>query len=134
MGKILEEGKMEVFEYINACDYAVGLSRTIGGRVFPSESQLQLLSVLNLSLSFFLSIMLSFILRFLFCFISLSSSLLLPFCPYFFSCQFQGPGHWLLEQWNSLGVVGIITAFNFPVSVFGWNHSIAMVCGNCTVW
>ena len=45
-----------------------------------------------------------------------------------------GPGHWLLEQWNPLGIVGIISAFNFPASVFGWNHVISIVCGNCTVW
>ena len=45
-----------------------------------------------------------------------------------------GPGHFLLEQWNPLGVVGIITAFNFPIAVFGWNHAIAMVTGNCTLW
>ena len=45
-----------------------------------------------------------------------------------------GVGHWLLEQWNPLGVVGIISAFNFPASVFGWNHVISIVCGNCTMW
>ena len=39
-----------------------------------------------------------------------------------------------MEQWNPLGLVGIITAFNFPVAPFGWNHAIAMVCGNCTLW
>ena len=47
---------------------------------------------------------------------------------------FVGPGHFLLEQWNPLGVVGVITAFNFPVAVFGWNHALAMVTGNCTLW
>ena len=45
-----------------------------------------------------------------------------------------GPGHVLLETWNPLGLVGIITAFNFPVAVFGWNHAIGLVCGNCTLW
>ena len=45
-----------------------------------------------------------------------------------------GPGHALMEQWNPLGVVGIITAFNFPVAVFGWNHCLSLVCGNCTLW
>ena len=40
----------------------------------------------------------------------------------------------LLETWNPLGLVGIITAFNFPVAVFGWNHAIGLVCGNCTLW
>ncbi|XP_060581194.1 LOW QUALITY PROTEIN: alpha-aminoadipic semialdehyde dehydrogenase-like [Ruditapes philippinarum] len=39
-------------------------------------------------------------------------------------------GHALLEQWNPLGVVGVITAFNFPVAVYGWNNAIALVCGN----
>ena len=56
------------------------------------------------------------------------------FTPLLYSLLIQGPGHWLLEQWNPLGVVGIITAFNFPVAVFGWNHTNALVCGNCTVW
>ena len=40
----------------------------------------------------------------------------------------------LMEQWNPLGVVGVITAFNFPVAVYGWNSSIAMACGNCVLW
>ena len=38
-----------------------------------------------------------------------------------------GPGHALLEQWNPVGLVGVITAFNFPCAVFGWNSSISMV-------
>jgi aldehyde dehydrogenase family 7 protein A1 len=46
----------------------------------------------------------------------------------------ERPGHVLMEQWNPLGVVGIISAFNFPVAVFGWNNAIAMVCGNTMVW
>ncbi|XP_004930408.1 putative aldehyde dehydrogenase family 7 member A1 homolog [Bombyx mori] len=46
----------------------------------------------------------------------------------------ERPGHVLIEKWNPLGVVGIITAFNFPVAVFGWNSAIAMVCGDATVW
>ena len=40
----------------------------------------------------------------------------------------------MLEQWNPVGVVGIITAFNFPVAVFGWNYCLSLVCGNCTLW
>lgn len=52
----------------------------------------------------------------------------------FVSLSLAGPGHALLEQWNPLGVVGIITAFNFPVAVFGWNHCLSLVCGNCTLW
>lgn len=46
----------------------------------------------------------------------------------------ERPGHVLMEAWNPLGVVGIISAFNFPVAVFGWNNAIAMVCGNTMVW
>lgn len=42
----------------------------------------------------------------------------------------ERPGHVLIEKWNPLGAVGIITAFNFPVAVFGWNSAIAMVRGN----
>ncbi|KAK2559213.1 Alpha-aminoadipic semialdehyde dehydrogenase [Acropora cervicornis] len=45
-----------------------------------------------------------------------------------------GPGHALLEQWNPVGLVGVITAFNFPCAVFGWNSSISMVCGNVNLW
>ncbi|XP_077988767.1 alpha-aminoadipic semialdehyde dehydrogenase-like [Glandiceps talaboti] len=82
VGKILPEGEGEVQEFIDVCDYAVGLSRMFGGRVLPSER----------------------------------------------------PGHALMENWNPLGVVGIITAFNFPVAVYGWNASIAMVCGNTCLW
>uniref|UniRef100_A0A8C6YK67 aldehyde dehydrogenase (NAD(+)) n=1 Tax=Nothoprocta perdicaria TaxID=30464 RepID=A0A8C6YK67_NOTPE len=78
MGKILVEGVGEVQEYVDVCDYAVGLSRMIGGPILPSER----------------------------------------------------PGHALIEQWNPVGLVGIITAFNFPVAVYGWNSAIAMVCGN----
>ncbi len=40
----------------------------------------------------------------------------------------------MMEVWNPLGVVGVITAFNFPNAVFGWNAAIAMVCGNCVIW
>ncbi|MCS7162165.1 MAG: aldehyde dehydrogenase family protein [Bacteroidia bacterium] len=46
----------------------------------------------------------------------------------------ERPGHRLYEQWHPLGVVGIITAFNFPVAVWGWNVVIASICGNTTVW
>ncbi|XP_072051343.1 alpha-aminoadipic semialdehyde dehydrogenase-like [Amphiura filiformis] len=82
MGKIAVEGAGEVQEYIDVCDYAVGLSRMFGGQIFPSER----------------------------------------------------PGHALMEQYNPLGVVGVITAFNFPCAVFGWNAAIAMVCGNTVLW
>lgn len=82
MGKILAEGEGEVQEYVDICDYAVGLSRMFEGKIIPSER----------------------------------------------------PGHALLEMWNPLGVIGIISAFNFPVAVYGWNSAIAMACGNTMVW
>lgn len=64
------------------CDYACGLSRSISGKVIPSERK----------------------------------------------------DHLLIETWNPMGVVGVITAFNFPHAVFAWNCFIALVCGNCVVW
>ncbi|XP_066594221.1 alpha-aminoadipic semialdehyde dehydrogenase [Prorops nasuta] len=82
MGKILPEGIGEVQEYIDICDYAVGLSRMLPGSIFPSERK----------------------------------------------------NHALLEKWNPVGVVSVISAFNFPVAVYGWNSAIAMVCGNTVVW
>ncbi|KYQ93194.1 aldehyde dehydrogenase [Tieghemostelium lacteum] len=82
MGKIYAEAKGEVQEFIDVCDYATGLSRTINGQVIPSER----------------------------------------------------PGHVLLECWNPLGLVGIITAFNFPCAVLGWNAAISMICGNVQLW
>lgn len=82
MGKILPEGIGEVQEFIDICDYAVGLSRMLPGSLFPSERK----------------------------------------------------NHALLEKWNSLGVIGVISAFNFPIAVYGWNSAIAMVCGNTIVW
>lgn len=78
-GKIKPEGIGEVQEYVDICDFAVGLSRMVGGSVLPSER----------------------------------------------------PGHVLMENWNPLGVVGVITAFNFPVAVYGWNSAIAMVSHIC---
>lgn len=75
LGKILVEGIGEVQEYIDICDYAVGVSRMFNGSIFPSER----------------------------------------------------PNHVMLEQWNPLGLVGIISAFNFPVAVYGWNSAISMV-------
>eukprot|EP00842_Homolaphlyctis_polyrhiza_P003355 jgi/Hompol1/401/HPOL_005299-RA len=82
MGKILPEGVGEVQEYIDICDYALGLSRMLGGGVFPSER----------------------------------------------------PGHFMMEQWNPLGTVGVISAFNFPVAVYGWNSALSLVCGNPVIW
>ncbi|MEO8444619.1 MAG: aldehyde dehydrogenase family protein [Gammaproteobacteria bacterium] len=82
VGKIRAEGVGEVQEMIDIADYAVGLSRMLGGRTLPSER----------------------------------------------------PQHRLYEQWHPLGVVGVISAFNFPVAVWSWNAFIAAVCGNVTVW
>jgi aldehyde dehydrogenase family 7 protein A1 len=82
MGKILAEGVGEVQEYIDICDYAVGLSRSMAGSVIPSER----------------------------------------------------PGHFMMEQWHPLGTVGVISAFNFPVAVYGWNSSLSLVCGNTVLW
>ena len=69
MGKILSEGLGEVQEYIDICDMAVGMSRTISGSVIPSER----------------------------------------------------PDHWMMEVWNPIGIIGCISAFNFPLAVAGWN-------------
>ncbi|EGG19189.1 aldehyde dehydrogenase [Cavenderia fasciculata] len=82
MGKIFIEAKGEVQEFIDVCDFATGLSRSINGQVMPSER----------------------------------------------------PGHVLLENWNPLGLVGIITAFNFPCAVLGWNAAISLICGNVQLW
>ncbi len=46
----------------------------------------------------------------------------------------ERPKHRMYEQWHPLGVVGIITAFNFPVAVWAWNAMVATVCGNVTIW
>jgi aldehyde dehydrogenase (NAD+) len=46
----------------------------------------------------------------------------------------ERPRHRMYEQWHPLGVVGVITAFNFPVAVWSWNALIAAVCGDCVVW
>ena len=40
----------------------------------------------------------------------------------------------MMETWHPLGVVGVITAFNFPVAVFAWNAALAIVCGDAVVW
>ncbi|KDE04097.1 aldehyde dehydrogenase family 7 member A1 [Microbotryum lychnidis-dioicae p1A1 Lamole] len=82
MGKIYSEGKGEVQEIIDVADYAVGLSRSIGGSVVPSERE----------------------------------------------------KHFITEVSNPLGVVGCITAFNFPVAVAGWNLALSLITGNAMVW
>jgi len=46
----------------------------------------------------------------------------------------ERPGHRMYEQWHPLGVVGVISAFNFPVAVWSWNAALAAVCGDATLW
>eukprot|EP00003_Mantamonas_plastica_P030410 TRINITY_DN7541_c0_g1_i1.p1 TRINITY_DN7541_c0_g1~~TRINITY_DN7541_c0_g1_i1.p1 ORF type:complete len:438 (+),score=162.53 TRINITY_DN7541_c0_g1_i1:49-1362(+) len=82
VGKIEAEGIGEVQEFIDMCDYAVGLSRMFAGQVIPSERE----------------------------------------------------KHVILERWNPLGACGVITAFNFPVAVLGWNACLALITGNTVVW
>ena len=40
----------------------------------------------------------------------------------------------MMECWNPLGMIGVITAFNFPMAVFAWNASISFICGNVQIW
>lgn len=53
---------------------------------------------------------------------------------YGLSMHSERPGHRMYEQWHPMGVVGIISAFNFPVAVWSWNAMIAMVCGDTCIW
>ena len=46
----------------------------------------------------------------------------------------ERPAHRMYEQWHPLGIVGIISAFNFPVAVWAWNSALSWVCGNVTIW
>lgn len=82
MGKIQAEGVGEVQEFVDICDYAVGLSRMFAGQIIPSERS----------------------------------------------------KHVILENWRPLGLVGIISAFNFPCAVYGWNAAIALIVGNSVLW
>lgn len=82
MGKIKTEGLGEVQEFIDTCDMGTGMSRTIDGKVLPSER----------------------------------------------------PDHFMMEVWNPLGIIGVITAFNFPVAVCGWNTCLALITGNQVIW
>ncbi|MBX7146231.1 MAG: aldehyde dehydrogenase family protein [Alphaproteobacteria bacterium] len=81
-GKILEEGKGEVQEMIDICDFAQGISRQLYGLTISSER----------------------------------------------------PGHRMMETWHPLGVIGVISAFNFPAAVWSWNFALAIVCGNSIIW
>lgn len=82
MGKSLQEGKGEVQEMIDICDFAVGLSRQLYGSTMVSERE----------------------------------------------------HHRMYDQYHPLGIVGIISAFNFPVAVWSWNAMIAAVCGDTSLW
>jgi len=53
---------------------------------------------------------------------------------YGLTLQSERPLHRMMEQWQPLGIVGIISAFNFPVAVWAWNTFLALVCGDATVW
>jgi L-aminoadipate-semialdehyde dehydrogenase len=53
---------------------------------------------------------------------------------YGLSMHSERPQHRMLEQWHPLGVIGIITAFNFPVAVWSWNAFLGVICGNACVW
>jgi len=53
---------------------------------------------------------------------------------YGLSMHSERPGHRMYEQWQPLGVVGVVSAFNFPVAVWAWNAALAAVCGDTTVW
>ncbi len=81
-GKTIQEAQGEVQEWIDVCEFAVGLSRQLYGLTIASER----------------------------------------------------PEHRMMEQWHPLGVVGVITAFNFPMAVWAWNAMLALVCGNTLVW
>jgi aldehyde dehydrogenase (NAD+) len=51
-----------------------------------------------------------------------------------FTMHSERPGHRMYEQYHPLGIVGIISAFNFPVAVWSWNSMLAFICGNVCVW
>jgi aldehyde dehydrogenase (NAD+) len=51
-----------------------------------------------------------------------------------FTMHSERPGHRMYEQYHPLGIVGIISAFNFPVAVWAWNTALAWVCGDVTLW
>ena len=82
MGKSLQEGKGEVQEMIDICDFAVGQSRQLYGYTMVSERE----------------------------------------------------QHRMYDQYHPLGIVGTISAFNFPVAVWSWNAMIAAVCGDTNLW
>jgi len=82
VGKTTQEALGEVQEWIDMCEFAVGLSRQLYGLTIASER----------------------------------------------------PGHRLMEQWHPMGIVGVISAFNFPMAVWSWNTMLSLVCGNSVIW
>lgn len=53
---------------------------------------------------------------------------------YGLTIQSERSQHRMMEQWHPIGVVGVISAFNFPVAVWAWNTALALVCGNAVLW
>src|SRR6476659_694350 len=53
---------------------------------------------------------------------------------YGLTIQSERPNHRLMEQWHPLGLIAVISAFNFPVAVWSWNAALAAICGNATIW
>lgn len=53
---------------------------------------------------------------------------------YGYTIASERPDHRMMETWHPVGVVGVISAFNFPVAVWSWNTALALVCGNAVVW
>ena len=53
---------------------------------------------------------------------------------YGLSMHSERPGHRMFEQWHPLGILGLITAFNFPVAVWSWNSALAAICGDTIIW
>jgi aldehyde dehydrogenase (NAD+) len=53
---------------------------------------------------------------------------------YGYTMHSERPGHRMYEQWHPLGLVGVISAFNFPVAVWAWNSFLAAICGDITIW
>ncbi|MGB0132791.1 aldehyde dehydrogenase family protein, partial [Dokdonella sp.] len=53
---------------------------------------------------------------------------------YGYTMHSERPGHRMYDQWHPLGIVGIISAFNFPVAVWAWNAMLAAVCGDICIW
>ena len=53
---------------------------------------------------------------------------------YGLSMHSERPGHRMYEQWHPLGILGLVTAFNFPVAVWSWNSALAAICGDSIIW